>query len=66
MRSITASTKANTIDAAIPVTPIGVKKPAKAKNTIEAAMKTTIHQYNHTTAFETSASLTTSNATNPN
>ncbi|MFB0562550.1 MAG: hypothetical protein ACETWM_15190 [Candidatus Lokiarchaeia archaeon] len=66
MRSITASTKANTIKAAIPVTPIGVKKPAKAKNTIKAAMKTTIHPYNHTTAFETSGSLTIFNTTNPN
>jgi hypothetical protein len=56
-RSIRTSTKANTIEAPIPVTPIGVKKPEKAKNTIKAPMKATIPLYIHAMVFETSGSL---------
>jgi hypothetical protein len=44
---------------------MGVKKPAKAKNNIKAAITATAASYDHAVGFETSGSLTTYNSVNP-
>ena len=63
-RSMIASITTSKSEAAIPAVPIGVNKPAKAKDTLIAARKTTMPPYIHAVVFETSGVLTVFNCAN--